>query len=532
MVRFDKMKNSDSEYMLSRQLVLTGKWYCSKGLSARLDEGELLHNFKKIYENQIDLDEWIEIPFPYPLAVGYPLAITVNHDTGIINVRVWNAKGAQWAAPYTPRSFEADLATVCNGTAFALETWHQEIGQYCLPATCTDGPSDSEFTVLSDLPFKMQLPSTMFELQQQFFMDFLFVWRNWIGDPFTWPRVTPVFHTFATAFLRLAAWDFEICKGSGTAMVRTSSYPQWSCPKSDMWWFHGFLVVLQGDINSDKLVRRAMQRAKTFLDTPKLQKTVRCILLSPRDVIIVELSQHTAARTKCYPLLHNLAVSESSPGFRLLAQVLCANRCTKEYVSREIWLHQIPPEIITLIFDHSTPRDALALAQASFVIEESYYASLPQLSKSQIMGLKTMPLSISCCGNPAGLEDGVLCSECLRWHHRRCAGTDSLPSADSEWICLPCQKGLSSPEMKPGEIHKSTALGRKAFCIRTSNGDQMAQLRDLESSNSRHESNFELRFNGMFSGLAYFYYESAGSKRRNHFGPMFAARRIIPPNTR
>ncbi|KAJ5936020.1 Zinc finger FYVE/PHD-type [Penicillium verhagenii] len=392
-------------------------------------------------------------------------------------------------------NFQAPLTTVYNDPTFVFEDWSQVAPQYPQQAAVNFGETPSM------LPLKIELPTTMYELQQRFFMDFVLIWRGWFDDPFTWNSITPTFRAFSMAFLRLAAWDFEISKDREGLPVKPDSLPEWKYPKSDLYWFHGLLIVLHGDIRSSDSIHLAVERARKFLQATQSQRKIHCVLLSPMDIILVELSQHITTTTNPFPLVTNHAALESSPGFRLLAQIFSTTRWKDNYQSRENWTCRLPPELLTIILDRSAPRDAIALAQASFAFEESYYATLPQLS--HIKGIENMFLSIPCCGKRAGLENGLLCYECLTWQHRVCI--DPIHLNDNDWICLSCREG--STKLEPGGIHQSSYdLARRPHYVRTINGLMVPRLRFRKSAGwVAHGFNFVMRFDGKFSGLAYLY---------------------------
>ncbi|KAJ5726828.1 hypothetical protein N7493_005855 [Penicillium malachiteum] len=60
-----------------------------QGYYAHRDDQNVLRKIKRIHANEIDLEEWIEIPFPVPLWNTLSRMVSVNLETGMVMIRIW-----------------------------------------------------------------------------------------------------------------------------------------------------------------------------------------------------------------------------------------------------------------------------------------------------------------------------------------------------------------------------------------------------------------------------------------------------------
>lgn len=199
----------------------------------------------------------------------------------------------------------------------------------------------------SQLPGNLTLnfgfPTPMNELQERFLTDFVFLWRSYIDDPLAWTYSSKNFRVFSIAFLRLAAWDFEVSLSSNTYIpMYIASTPRWHHPSKDIYWFHGFLVVLQEDIKSEAMVKRALMRGKLFVGDKHGNRTIHLILISPRQVAFVQLSVDVLRVSKRMALLSNHSAKQCSPDFRALTRILTSD-CWRSYPRQERWRRALPP---------------------------------------------------------------------------------------------------------------------------------------------------------------------------------------------
>lgn len=367
--------------------------------------------------------------------------------------------------------------------------------------------------------FKMDfgIPTPMNELQGRFFTDLVFIWRFYVDDPSTWRYNSPIFRVLCVAFLRLAAWDFEVSFEDCNVELPISfaSIPLWSYPDADVYWFHGYLVVLQDDLESIAMINGAVSKAKSYIGNSRLtHNDVRLIVISPRHLVFVELSREVVLASRSLVLLSNYSATQCSSGFRALARVLTSNCWKKPRAHREKWPINVPPEIVQMILHKLEPRDAVAFSQASFAAEQCYYASESQFKNIDVQSFKS---SIPCCGKRTGLEThGICCSECHVWQHLECVGLEN-DSSDYRYVCMGCQ-GRAYMVLDPGRVNWFSRRKRREGCqVRAEGIVKSLQLRLSKPSHIRPELRFlgnlvsvppsliqyTILFNRSFSGLAY-----------------------------
>lgn len=475
---------------------------------------ETTHRVKQIYDKTIDLEQWEKVPFPSPLDRYFDFVYTIDQDAGTFILLKWSDVDGN----RTPLAFEASLVDLCETSSISVEF----LRQLPLPSIPNYGKDqEPEIDSVSSEPLNIQtgLPTAMLELQQQFFLDFVFLWRSWIDDPITWRYGSRVFNAFSRAILRLASWDFEVSYDCDVPLpINHSSIPSWQFPEEDLYWFHGFLIILGPDLESHQMLRTAIARAKAFIGgSARTTHTVRSILISPRHIAFVEFLQDAVACSEVLPLMTDRSASQCPPGFRVLAQALSTDCWKETWVHREKWPRPMPPEILSNILHTSELRDAVSFAQASFEAERSYYASVPQFKH---VSVQRLDLSIPCCGDQTGLEDlGVQCSTCRVWKHQKCIGLETLPS-DNLSICATCLKGDSKDtHLTAGGISRLHGRTERRTCAITIDGSAKAlrvrlskpahlrpELRligDLIHKVPKGLIDFTIRFNGKFAGLAY-----------------------------
>ncbi|KAJ5701212.1 hypothetical protein N7488_008760 [Penicillium malachiteum] len=160
-------------------LRFNNKWYHSYRCYVHQDDRTILRKLKLIYANEIDLEEWVEIPFPVPLWNTLSRMVSVNLEIGMVMIRGW-----KWDEKRngTMTVTEADLATVCNRDELNVEDWCHVSVQYAKSSSSEEGLIP-KFPV--ELSPEIEPPTIMFELQQRFFFDFIFLWKGFIDDPFT-----------------------------------------------------------------------------------------------------------------------------------------------------------------------------------------------------------------------------------------------------------------------------------------------------------------------------------------------------------
>lgn len=477
-----------------------------------------LRKVRQIHDKTIDLDQWEKVPYPSPLPNYFDFVYSIDQDAGVLALSKWSRVDDTKA----PLTLEADLEDVCDDPQVIINLWKST--PEVLSPRIRIVESQDEQCVSSEYPHSVKplhigprFPTALMELQQHFFLDFVFLWRWWIDDPYTWHYGSHVFNAFISAILRIASWDLEVSKNPDVPLpVSHSSIPRWHFSTEEIYWFHGFLVILHPHLNTTQRLQTALARVKEFIHrSGYTNQNTKSILISPRQIAFAELSDHTTSCSEVLPLLADSSASRCFAGFRILAQVLSSS-CWKS-PHRETWGFPLPPEILSQILRHSEPRDTLLLAQASFLAESCYYTSVPQMGD---VSLPRMELSIPCCGDRTGLEkSGLRCRGCFLWYHRNCIGLDTLP-ADGSYTCDACStEDPKSRILRAGGIHTLHGRTSSGACfinidgsvrilrVRTSKPahlrPELRLIGDLIGKVPKNLVDITIRFNGDFSGLAY-----------------------------
>ncbi|RDW70567.1 uncharacterized protein DSM5745_08078 [Aspergillus mulundensis] len=455
-------------------------------------------------------DGWEPVPCPSPLHSTLSYVYTIDIDSDILTI-------SEWISELTPMATRLNLTRALETTCLPLMDFVPVSKAVINPASAGNRSSESPSNEVLRLDIGM--PTPMNELQEQFLTDFLFLWRFYIDDPLTWYFDSPVFRLISMAFLRLASWDFEV-SGSDTyndqLPIDFASVPRWSQAEENIFWFHGYLIVLCEALDSTIAKGEAVSKAQDFLGQSCPRDRARLILVSPKQIAFVELTTNGTLATDSLPWLTNTSATECSVGARALLRILTSNCWKSPQENRERWGFHLPPELLRTVMDYLNPRDAVAFAQGSLVAEECYYRSIPQFANMRVQNYR---LSIPCCGKRAGLEaSGVRCASCYAWYHLRCVGL-MQDSSSTNFICASCTEKESNNALCPGGINlASRRLKRIGSRIMVGNSAHSLALRLAKPSHMRPELRFMgdaalsrnpslvdyvLVFNGVFSGLAY-----------------------------
>lgn len=493
-----------------------GKWYRLAHPRGRISLPEdkfTLQTLKNVLDKPDDLKNWEAVPCPSPLHSDLSYVYTIDKDANLFMISMWKMIDGS----LTPTTVQTDLTKLYESSNPSIESILQE-PQYAFRDNASETKEVESAPVISGpLMVELGIPTPLNELQEQLSIDFVFLWRFYIDDPLTWRHDSPAFKVLCIAFLRLAAWDFEVSSDSNVELpIWFLSVPSWSYPKTDIYWFHGYLVALQENIESEVMISRAITKVKTYLDDHSIRhNAVRLILLSPRHVAFAELVHDAILASKSLILLTNHSAIQPSPGFRALIRIFTSNCWKVRQTNREKWRFNLPPEILQTILHELEPRDTVALSQASLAVEEWYYATIPQFKN---ISLQEFKLSIPCCGKRGGLKEyGIRCHQCCSWRHLNCVGLQTWPPG-KEYICMDCQEGKTSMAHTPGGINwfsrRKRRAGRK---VTVGEFTKSLHLRLSKPSHLRRDLQFlgnlvaipprliqyTVVFNGTFSGLAY-----------------------------
>ncbi|KAJ5788401.1 hypothetical protein N7457_003391 [Penicillium paradoxum] len=464
---------------------------------------------KRVRDIRSDLDRWNQVPFPNPLSQYLEYIYAADQGADTFTLAMWSTvDGIR-----TPVVLEASLSEICESCRISVESLRQNAALRILDST-EDPNLEFDSKTLEPWNEPSNLPTVMTELQQQFFVDFVRQWQPWFDGVNTWRWGSCAFKALTIAILRLASWDFEVSSSVIDILLSTSHFPDpvWKFPKEEQYWFHGFFVMLQPDLESPQAFHAAVAGVKVFIDnsggTPR---GVRSILISPRHVAFVQISGTNIKCSEIMPLLTNSSGSASSPGFRVLAQVLSTDCWKPTLAHRESWGSPLSLEALSRVFHSAEPRDKVALAQASFQAEQIYYNSIPQFEK---LSMQKLFLSITCCGKRPGLEEsGVRCIKCRAWQHRYCVGLE-FPPPDNSFICAICREnpGFTGLDLLGIDRH-SLHHRRKDFIVQIDGSTKCLRNQAWKpgyfprrARNGLSEAlkiNFSIRFNGTFTALAY-----------------------------
>lgn len=437
---------------------------------------------------------------------------TVDLDAGTFTISRWSElEGSTSLAPSATRM---DLAKIQE--ASSINHHMVQNAQHMSSEYVCGSNNKAQAKQFETFEIDFGIPTPMNELQGRFFTDLVFIWRFYVDDPSTWRYDSPVFRVLCIASLRLAAWDFEVSFDYNVELpISFASIPLWSYPDADVYWFHGYLVVLQDDVESNAMINGAVSKAESYIgDSLIRHNDVRLIVISPRHVAFVELSHEVVLASRSLTLLSNHSATRCSSGFRALARVLTSNCWKKPCVYKEKWPVNMPPEVVQMILHELEPRDAVAFSQASFTTEQCYYASESQFKDIDVQSFKS---SIPCCGKRTRLEtDGICCSKCHAWQHLECVGLENYSSSD-QYVCKGCQE-RGSLVLDPGGINGFSRRKIREGChVRAGGSVKSLQLRLSKPSHLRPELRFignlvsvppsliqyTILFNHSFSGLAY-----------------------------
>jgi hypothetical protein len=434
---------------------------------------------------------------------------TIDVDRGTLTISRWERVDGL-LQPF-PRQIQLScLDELCGSTRDSLDSVTAAISE----------PEDEEVAAIPGVELKRLdihpgPPTALNELQLWIYLDFCFVWRSFIDDLATWQYPSMGLNTLAIGLLRIAAWDLEISSDTEIDYPDNgANFPRWEAPQTDVFWFHGYLVVLHRTINTKGSIEAAISKAQSFLNSLH-RDTAHLIILSLRHVAFVELSSKSVLCTQVLSFIVNTSASQCSPGFRLLSYVLSSYCWKASLAQRERLGYGLPLEILDLVLGSCAPKDALALSQASFIFQERYYSTIPQFPD---LSMQSFKYSMTCCGKRHGLHKNyVYCPCCYAYKHAECAGLNPGPLADPQVICSDCKAGKLCTELVPGGIyHVNRRYPIKACEVSVSSSPKVRR-RLSKPSHLRPELqllgdltiipplliNFTIRFNGAFAGLAY-----------------------------
>lgn len=133
-----------------------------------------MHRVKQINDRTIDLAKWERVPFPSPLDRYVNVVYTVDSDAGTFTLSRWSPDGLR-----APLAFEASLADICGTSSISIDSLQLK-SRPSVPSFEQSYSQQFDLVDLKPLNIRAVLPTPMLELQQQFFIDFVFLWSSWV----------------------------------------------------------------------------------------------------------------------------------------------------------------------------------------------------------------------------------------------------------------------------------------------------------------------------------------------------------------
>jgi hypothetical protein len=503
-----------------------GKWHCKstprRSLCAHRDQ-RALSIIEELIERrampEFDLRGWPQVPCPIPLHSKMDYVYTIDLDSGYVTIRRWLrpslvSVAVQISIERIQEPRDLNFQRLCDAASWprvpdAVQIkgyWLSRREKPSLPDLGVGGENlAAGSTSVGTLAVKIGPPSPLNQLQYRLFADFVSQWQSYLDDP----SVTqcPIRYILCTAFLRLAAWDFDVVvDGPPIPALMYNSIPSWKYPEAEIYWFHGFLVVQYETLETESFIPDAISRARLFLGNERSRPT-HAILISPRHVAFLELAGNNMSCSPAIPLITDRSTVQPSPGFCILVSILTSSSWKPPYrIGRESWDISLPPEILRIIITEMEPRDAVSFARASARAEQLYYSLIPRFGDFCILSFEK---SIPCCGKPGvSAANGVYCQTCYLWYHNKCIGIDRNVT---QYLCSGCAGDNVPLASRSGDIARASGRlqKRRSSTVRANGKPKLLQLRTWGIALPRApdvpilQANYAIRFSGALSGLAY-----------------------------
>ncbi|KAK2766991.1 hypothetical protein FQN54_006308 [Arachnomyces sp. PD_36] len=470
-------------------------------------EPRLVRRVKSILASLDNLNEWEVVDFPSPLQSNFDYVYTIDVDAGKLII----TRGESVDGLLQPFPRQISLSCLDESRGLTMDSLDRatdempDLEQEEGDAILRDG--------LGELDIHPGPPTALNELQFRICVDFCFVWKPFIDDQTTWRHPSMGFNTLAIGILRIAAWDLEVSADTEIDYpANGANFPRWKAPQTDVFWFHGYLVVFHRTISTRGSISAAVSKAQSFLNGFR-KDSARLIILSLRHVAFVELSSESISCSQVLPLIVNTSALQCSPGFRLLTYVLSSCCWKPSLAPREQLGAGLPPEILDMVLRSCSPKDALALSQASFIFQELYYSTIPQFPDLMLQDSK---LSVTCCGKKAGIRKNLIyCPSCYACKHMGCVGLQSDPPEDPWITCSECKEGKLCTKLLPGGVNfASRRYPCREYEVLVAGSPKILRLRRSMPTHLRRELwtptnvpprlvDFTIRFNGAFAGVPY-----------------------------
>ncbi|KAL3417194.1 hypothetical protein PVAG01_11194 [Phlyctema vagabunda] len=491
-----------------------GKWYQIHQKRGRISSPGDKSTYLTMKDFQDDITKSVKampIPFPFPLQQNLDYVYTLDLDSAYLTVSFWHREEGDQDTGLSLSMRRLSLNSIDEASDLSIEALLLKGRNPLLDIFAGQGSLQAE-KEYKHWETKIRQPSSLNELQYRMFMEFVYQWRFFIDDRTAWQYPSSIlFRRLCNAFLRLAAWDFEISSECEVAKLPlgAESFPGWDSPPTEVYWFHGSLVVLCEDLGTSSSISAAVSRARKFVG----------------DIAFVQSSADEIQCSTVFPLLTNSSAMECSAGFRILTYFLTSpyvKEGESNLAAREVSSIALPTEVFGMVLDAVPPYDIVSFAQASFVVENWYYSSLPQLPN---MVIHHLDVSVPCYGrrNNSEGKEGVFCSDCYAWRHSECLDP-SERTLEECYICSKCRlsrdQANSQPKLIPGAIGRANRRKDRPYGCRVMIGKQekVLQLRVSAPAVMRPELrlmdrnltstpptqiDYVVLFGGSWSGLAF-----------------------------
>ncbi|PGH18829.1 hypothetical protein AJ79_00242 [Helicocarpus griseus UAMH5409] len=389
----------------------------------------MVRQVKCILSSLHDLKNWEKVPFPSPLQSNFDYVYTIDADEGVLIITRPEMVGDL----LQPVARQMQLSCLDESNPPLLDLLDR-VGDNT--SGIGGGTEDVEAaTTMSDLPLKgLDIhpgpPTALNELQFHVCLDFCFVWKSFLDDPTTWRYPSRGFHTFAIGLLRIAAWDLEVSP-TLTLTIRSTGriFLAGKLPK----------MTFSGSM--------AISKARSFL-AGHAMNVAHLIIMSIQHIAFAGL------------LVDLVLCTLPSANYILTSDCWKPSLAHRE----QMGVVGLPPEITDMVLHSCTPKDALALSQASFIFQKRYYSTIPQFPALTVQFFK---YSVTCCGEKLELHNSnyTHCQRCYTRVHTDHTGPPfNINPSTTEfrphpqllcYLCSSC-KNNDPITLLPGGIHSVT----------------------------------------------------------------------------
>jgi len=298
---------------------------------------------KDLQNDIMNLDKATPVPFPFPLQQNLNYVYTLDLDTADLTVSFAPRRRGRGSGGSSDN--EASQHSLNQG-GFRLEyggfaaEWKQSTSRH-IPAAMFASSREREY---EHWKTEVEQASTLNELQYRMFMDFVYQWRFFIDDRTAWERPSStLFRRLCSAFLRLAVCDFEISSKWEIAKLPldAETFPSWDSPSTEVYWFHGSLVVLCEELETPSSISASVSRAREFVGhSGGRGNEVNCIFISLDDIAFIQVSAHKIRSPTVFPLLIKSSATECSADFRILTYFLTSPYVKERACSARSFKHR------------------------------------------------------------------------------------------------------------------------------------------------------------------------------------------------